>query len=237
MPEVHALRGGIEQQLAKHSSVKEVVNAFRLTVVQLLRDHSTKDTAVLFQSHGHGQRPKNLPRLLALGVTGKWRQTSTHPNWPPQLCAQVEQAILRHRGVPQRLDTGLAQGPQVVRPRPLPRSQPPTWRSSRNNTHHATNTTESTSRDGSKAQGYQVGCQHCQATTVLADKPTLIGRQSQILRCYACRRRIALSAMRCQLCRSRVSQCDCTVGKKAYRQTTIADMFKGAPPLAPCWRS
>ena len=113
--------------LARKQSVAQHMYLFRKMVTMVVDVFFTKDVATLFDKPA-GERSTSCDRLAALGITGRWRNTSTCPKWPQHLQDQANQALMLQCGHPQRLDSGLGQGPHYVRPKAIDKDAQPVWK-------------------------------------------------------------------------------------------------------------
>ena len=206
-----------------------ITKHFRAATLKLLEAHFTQDVKLLFRSP-HGEDSRKRQRLASIGITGSWAATSTHPNWPACLAEDVLSHLLKQRGVGPRLDTGLAQGPMLIKPKPLNRKHVPFWRSSlpQSDTDHIHTKAADTN---TWMHDYQAMCQHCGASTIFLDKPASRGRKADVIKCVACKRRLVVSAMKCPTCLSSVGTCPChIVGPAPKRQTTLSERWQQQGP-------
>ena len=127
LPTLHSLKEQPLQALETRPPLGRVVTNFRRATLLVIKAHFTRDVAGLFIRSGENSQ-KGATRLGCMGITGAWSRTYTHPQWGQQLQERVCQALLAQRGVAPRLDSGLAQGPQYVRPRGLDKMAQPGWR-------------------------------------------------------------------------------------------------------------
>ena len=179
----------------------------------------TRDAKGLFRNNGNKHA---IGRLSSLGITGSWQCASTCPDWAAELRDQVCLAIMKQRGIPIRQEAGLDQGPWLIRPQPLQRKGAPAWRM-RNTPDVAQVPVLTRSRAANTAsQGYQVACQKCRSTLLLADKPVTTGNGQRLLRCHSCKTRSRIAGMTCIVCNQRVSRCDCSISTHAKRQSRLS---------------
>ena len=224
MGTIHGLSNPVERDLARRLGVRQEASNFRTAVLKVLREQFTRDALQLFLPEA-GDGGQHNKRLLNLGITGSWARTKTHPSWDLPLREKVCKILMKQRGVPERVDSGLAQGPQLVRPSPMPTNRPPLWRTGKL-MDEANPTCQVNSRTGNHSVGYHAQCQRCRNVIVLRDKPVEIGRKSQVIKCPNCARRITASGMHCQTCLDRVSKCRCHVHIPNKRQSVLSATFR-----------